>query len=726
MASYTLYLNKSVYTAGDSNSPEGMLLVTDDMSLQSSQIDGSNALNVATTLYQNQTAGGASDNLSTWTPSLATAITQYQGAGFQAFVLNTGFGDWDFNGTLAGASADAWLQTAAPVVLKVKSTIDVPTTSVMRLAKTGDFSMNDVVAGGNNPFWLSNDTRVFKIAAGSNLASGQGSAHPFPVQIGGGAWNASTAHSFVTAILSYMNNAANAAQASAIFDALTADEGLSQLTTAQTEGTNAVYNFAIARVHAVNTGVADTDAYVAFRLFSSLNANLAYDGHAGPNYRSVAPTTATPVNRIAAVGRLAANQPPFSIPCFGDLRTNGGEAAQTDAGNNFHFTKDPSGNTLTRTFYALVHVDINDPTPRFDDGTGQMKSVGALLNQAHVCTVAQIISKDLPTSAGATPQNSGDLAQRNTSIAYINNPGHLQPVRAIQQNFEFVPHVTKGSKRPNELLFLTKGVPEGTYVELFMPGLDEKRLEKLPVEVIGDDRVRFALHQAAKLPITVDAGGRYPALVTVQFPKKADVGKDYVIDVLQLDPDAGVVVGAFRLRSAVVKARKTLEGAHATAELARARAASAKEGTAWAKVLGAQAAFAEIKAKATALEVVRELHEIAGRHVSVILDRIEVPIARKASMVLEAAVYEGGELVSSHPVRIPAGKPGIVRVGEVVYDGEMIDHLAVKLVDKSIVRNARSWSVTAGKALSHLGARATSEVPSPSSWRVWYHVVDKH
>ncbi|MGZ3455931.1 MAG: hypothetical protein ACXVEF_40370 [Polyangiales bacterium] len=730
MSNYSLYLNKSVYTAGDSTTSAGMLLITDDTTLLQTDIDGSTSFNVASTLFQNQTGGpaGGSDNLSTWDGSITAPNPPYQDQGLKVFVLGTGFPTWDPNGTLSGASADAWLQNAAPAVLKIRGTPTASTTSVVRLGKSGDFHMNDVVAGGTNPFWLSNDTRVFQIHAGLNTANGQNATHPFNVQIGAGGWNANTAHAFVTSVLAYMNNPANATEANNIFEALTADENASQLTQTQNDGGgNGLYNFAIARIHAVNNGLADTDAYVAFRLFSSLNANLAYDGHAGPNYPSVAPTVPTAVNRVATIGPIGSSAP-FSIPCFGDLRTNSGDAAQTDVGNNFHFAKDPGGNTLTRTFYALVHVDINDPTPRF--GTG--KSVGDLLNQQHVCTVAQIITKDLPTVAGATPQNSGDLAQRNTSIAYINNPGLTPSVRAIQQNFEFVPHAGKEAKRPNELLFLTRGVPEGTKVEVFIPGLGAKKLSKethTHVEAVDDDRVRFGIRQAVKLPIPVDPGGRYPGLVTVQFPSATDIGKEYVIDVLQLDPNTGTVVGAFRLKSAVVKARKTIADEYATADLAAKKAAEAKAGSAWAKVLGAQASFAQTKARATALEVVHELGDVARRHVAVILDQIEVPIARKEPMVLEAAVYEGGKLVATHPVRIGAGEPGIVRVGEAIYEGELVDHLAVKLTHATprgpILRNARSWKAEVGKPLAHVGVRAATEVPSPEGWRVWYHVVEK-
>jgi len=127
---------------------------------------------------------------------------------------------------------------------------------------------------------------------------------------------------------------------------------------------------------------------------------------------------------------------------------------------------------------------------------------------------------------------------------------------------------------------------------------------------------------------------------------------------------------------------------------------------------------------------VHEIGNAASHFVTLVLDRIEVPMARKTPIIVNAAVYEGGHRVATHAIRIPAGEAGIVPIGQVVFDGLMFDNLQVKLLDGNapggpILRHERSWDVLSGHTLGHVDSIGGSDAHHESSWRVWFHVVNK-
>ena len=756
-----LFLNRSVFSnEGTTSFSQAVLAVTDDQGA----FTFNQAFAGATGVAHHPSAPSAAETMANWALSLAQT-DDYQDAGLHVGMFSLGVTpNWDPNNSISPGNDASYVElTSAMQVTTPQNPAPNPQVLPLRLENPGDFQMLNVqkdASNNFNPSWLSADTRTFRVNASSNTtnaAGGQpGVQLPISAALLWGAnpnlttWNAADAAFAVQALKTYFEN--NPVAASTFFDSLDKNEdGGSLFEEHDLENAKPVYNFAIVRVHANSTGVLAIDAQICLRIYTTLSGGLGYDptAYAGPNYKAVNSATTSPhyppngwpvgAKRIAAVGR-SVNNDPVSIPFFGDARTpvGTGEDEQPDATNALHIPVTTTGPT---THFGVFHVDINDPVSlRYTDAGGNGRRLYELVNQPHNCMVAEIISVTDQTPAGATPQSSGNLAQRNLAIDYINNPGLDPNVRTVQHNFEFVPRKHEKAspeERPNELLFLTKNAPRGTTIDLFMPDLAAKKsfhpgakpaLGHAPPHpvAIDDHTVSFGGHRAARLPIKVAPGGRYPALLTVHFPAGTDVGQKYDIDVLQLDPVLGIVVGAFRISTPVVKARTRVGAQYAAADAAVHRAQSAKPESSWGRVLARQARFAQAKARSTAIEMVHEVGGISRSFVTVVLDRIEVPIARKEPIVVTAAVYEGGQRVATHAVRIPAGAAGMVNVAQPIFEGLMLDHLMVKLLDGATtgpVLHEKAW--TAMALASHDHVEGISDNPHPSSWKVWFHVTRK-
>jgi hypothetical protein len=766
-----VYLNRSVYSNDNTNAyPQAILAVADG----AGPINAAQAFTGVTANVTNPPAGPVAVNLTPWGLGLTQTDT-YQDGNLLVAMYTLTDAQWDPLGSLT--SPDGFIElTSALNITSPQNPVANPQVLPLRLANPGDFQMLDVkknpITNTFNPSWLSADTRTFRVKAGTNVAIGQAVTLPFGnvPKTQGTTWNAVDAVAYAKTIKTWLTN--NPAQAITLFDSLDANEDngslLEERTTELGQGGDPVYNFAIVRVEANNTGAQDLDAQVVLRLFNTLNAGLTYDGFNGPNYPAV-PTSATPaqpypagwptpVARVSTVGRLAANADPICMPFYGETRIPAGTAEdqQSDLTNALHIAAAQAG---AQTMFGVFHVDINDPTPRYTNGLGNLQTIATLLKNAHVCMVAELISKTDLTPAGASPQSSGNLAQRNLAIGYISNPGRDPVVRTIQHNFEYVPVVhppvadpadaltharraPEGPFRPNELLFLTKNVPKGTVIDLFMPGLNAKKAfhpgarpvagGEMPAHPVSteDHAVSFGIKHAVRVPIPVPEGHRYPTLLTVRFPPGLDVGKRYDIDVLQVDPMLGKVVGAFRLSTPVVKARTIVVTEFARADSAMHRASHAKPESPWGAVLARQALFAQAKARSTAIEAAHDAHEGGGRRVRVILDRIEVPIHRKTPRSVTAAVLEGGHRVATEQITIPAGDPGVVKIGKPIFEGAMHDHLMVKLLDQAtpggrMVIHERGWHALGGRPIAHSPDEGGSHDPHESSWKVWFHVETK-
>ena len=114
-------------------------------------------------------------------------------------------------------------------------------------------------------WYLSTDLRVFQIEAGQ---------HRFGASPGNTGDAVADATAYIAKVISNLN--ADPAVADGLFDAIAENEDAAALSLAPTNGSNPVYNFALARVRTQDTAAA-TDVRVFFRMWAAQQTNAVYD-----------------------------------------------------------------------------------------------------------------------------------------------------------------------------------------------------------------------------------------------------------------------------------------------------------------------------------------------------------------------------------------------------------------------------------------------------------------
>jgi len=275
---------------------------------------------------------------------------------------------------------------------------------------------------GQNPSWLSIDTRVFSVAETASKFGHSVSASGSPSQ-------------YIKEVIGEFNGGTQD------FSSIPAEEDQAPLELAPQENGVNVYNFALARVR-MRTQAQVNDVRVFFRLFTTAVSNLSFTSE---NY----PTT-TGASPIALLGRTGGSEI-VSIPFFADPRVEtrdsmGGMSMSTqpDGANVQPFAVTPPGGETIR--YFGVHLDINSNVPRFPqapsgDGpfpTAQCVSIRDILRGQHQCMVGEVFFEPQdPTEPNTTPGTSDHLAQRNLLIVEAANPGEVT-THTAQHSFDLV------------------------------------------------------------------------------------------------------------------------------------------------------------------------------------------------------------------------------------------------------------------------------------------------
>lgn len=263
--------------------------------------------------------------------------------------------------------------------------------------------------------WLSIDTRVFKIQ--------QGQAR-FGVPAG---W--SNPNSFIQQVIQNFRSG-NGTAGGESFDSLTQDQAGSVLEySTQVNGVN-FYNFALAKMR-LQSVTGATDVRASFRLLRWGTANVEFDNTLA--YRS-APSG------IALLGRTTTNEL-ASIPFFAEPRVSVSTpmGTQTDPVNLFTFPA--TGGSEAVSFFG-AYLDINQTENRFPDTytgdggfSGTLYSIRNLLMGNHQCMLVEVVYAGDPTTNGATPGTTDNLAQRNLLIVQTANPGNAI-TRTVQHLFD--------------------------------------------------------------------------------------------------------------------------------------------------------------------------------------------------------------------------------------------------------------------------------------------------
>lgn len=411
--------------------------------------------------------------------------------------------------------------------------------------------------GPPNPYWLSTDTRVFKIKQGDSIGTVQQQTDPFGFITGlVGAFNGlpdDTTHPFLTQ--------------------LSQDENASQLELSPTLDGTSVFNYAVAKIR-YRGNVPAQNVSVFFRAFKTMVSALDYDHTSGPvgNYRRSGNTTGS----VPLLG-IQSNEI-ASIPFFAHSRVNTqtqSMTAQPEDPINTQISFQGTGQE--EIVYCGVWLDINDIThqrfpqdPTSDPGgvngpyQHPLLTIQQLVTGLHYCLVTEIFfwppgTTTDPIPVNSTPVSSDRLAQRNLSFDPSSNPGWpsthtvqhtflVQPSPAIDRP-SIVPDEKPATlavsqeffSGPDELIIQWGNVPRATRATLFFPevqadqilALSALRQHPAVLTKVDEHTLRVRVADVTFIPLPVRSSGNLAGLITLILPEGVRVGQVFKMTVQQ-------------------------------------------------------------------------------------------------------------------------------------------------------------------------------------------------
>ena len=443
--------------------------------------------------------------------------------------------------------------------------------------------------GPDNPYWLSTDTRVFRITQGASLAGVQQQADPF---------------GFITGLVGAMNALPNDNN-HPFLTQLSADENASQLELSPTIGMTPVFNYAVAKVR-YRGNVPAQNASVFFRAFKTMVSALDYDHTSAlsttGNYRRSGDTAGS----VPLLG-IQSNEI-ASIPFFAAARVPN-MTAQIDDPINTQISF--LGNGQEEVRYCGAWLDINDiGNPRFpqnpvaDPGgpngpfTGALQTIQQLVTGLHYCMVAEIffwppgtIADPIPVNA--TPASSDRLAQRNLSFDSSGNPG-WPSTHTVQHTFMVKPSSaafdgqfasvsrTGPPVGADELMIQWGDVPRATKATLFFPevtvdeilALSALRQQPPVLAKVDDHTLSVRVADVSFVPLPARRSGNLAGLITLTLPEGIRVGQVFKLSVQQCSgiavrERARKMLGAFQFNIPVVTDPEMLPNAIRTLSILR-------------------------------------------------------------------------------------------------------------------------------------------------------------
>jgi hypothetical protein len=387
-------------------------------------------------------------------------------------------------------------------------------------------------------WYLSTDLRVFQIEAGQ---------HRFGASPGNTGDAVADATTYITKVISNLN--ADPAAADGLFDAIAENEDAAALNLAPTDGSNPIYNFALARVRTQDTAAA-TDVRVFFRMWAAQQTNAVYD----PSTIYASRTKGT--NRIPVLG--VQNDEIVTIPFFAMPRVAvGGSttmADQTDPPNvQASIGPDPLGAEV-HTYFGCW-LDINQPSsnvfPAFVQGDaagpftndGPLIPIQSLARSDHQCLIAEVSYLPDPPDVGSDPSSSNKLAQRNLAFVNVPNPGHPNS-RVAPQTFEIKPSpaVLLPDGKPDELVIHWGNLPPGTKASIYLPAVSSAEIIAWANRLYLTHRLTAADAHTIQMPVgtvgyvPVPQGSavNYAGLLSIDLPAAITEGEKFEVTVRQV------------------------------------------------------------------------------------------------------------------------------------------------------------------------------------------------
>lgn len=447
----------------------------------------------------------------------AQSLTHFPSAGSQTYPL------------------DAYLATDGT---KVPST---DTSTLFELVAGADPYFTNIDPAQGNVFYLSQDLRVF-------TATPADDGTPVP---GGPAFladNPAGAYDYAQRLLTWLNATYADPAGSDPFAtvlpgqaaALSGDSSVTPFTVDFGHFPPQVhsnYQFAVARVRlrgSPGPAGAANGVRTFFRLWSSQTADTDYQ--TGSTYPSATDASGLPASPQLGAGHA-------TLPFF----ASGNLGANTDYGTGGANTRDvviPAGKDSVWAYFGCF-LNIYDASYVIDG-----RPVQGWLNGTHHCLVAQIAFDGAPIFAGATPEGSDKLAQRNLQVTRSDNPGPASAHR-IPQTFDLRPSPLGAINGVDELMIDWGRIPSGSTASIFWPevgagdvvdlasaahpahGLTVADPHTISIQVTGG---------VTYVPIPARAGENLAGLLTLDLPTTVHTGDEFDVVVRRLGHKANRVI----------------------------------------------------------------------------------------------------------------------------------------------------------------------------------------
>jgi hypothetical protein len=409
--------------------------------------------------------------------------------------------------------------------------------------------------------WLSEDLRVFTATPGAPPAS----QYQYPVPGGpqfiehsvGGNFDVQGAYTYLQNLLLHLNQTYGDPTGQDPFDpsqnvipsqsgAYTGDSSVTPYTQVGGQNYNN-YSFAIARVRlrgSAGPSGAATGVRVFFRLWQTQTADTdwqpasTYLSHNDPTSGSPLWPEAPPDDHT--IPFFATNNTPnFTDPMDPEFGTTG----FTNTGvNNLTITINQGDSQWS---YFGCFLNVNDPTFVVNG-----LEIPTSLAGTHHCLVAQIAYPGALIqnvgSAIETPENSGQLAQRNLQVTTSDNPGPPSTHR-IPQTFDVRPSPVAydGTRAtyPDELMIDWGDTPVGSVASIYWPQVNSADVLALAARMYGTHPLSAAdghtlrcrtIKGLTYVPIPHQAGDSFAGLFTVDLPQTVVKGQEFDIVVRRI------------------------------------------------------------------------------------------------------------------------------------------------------------------------------------------------
>jgi hypothetical protein len=429
--------------------------------------------------------------------------------------------------------------------------------TVFELVAGADPYFTNVDPTQDNVFYLSQDLRVF--TATPSLQS-----HPVPGAPPFGTDSFAGAFDYVQNLLGWLNTNFNDPNGNDPFTTVLPGQGGallgdSSVTPFTVTGSlfnihiHRNYNFAIARVRlrgSSGAAGAANSVRVFFRLWTTETPDT--DFLTGSTYPSNPDAAGQPGSPQVGAGHI-------TLPFFasGDLGSNTDYGA---GGANIHDISIPAGRDSIWAYYGCF-LNIYDASNVIDG-----RQVQGWLNGTHHCLVAQIAFDDTPIPAGANPEASDKLAQRNLQVTHSDNPGPASTHR-IPQTFDIRPTAPgTPATSVDELMIDWGAIPHGSTASIYWPQVPASDVLTLAAGLYRTHSLSAVdAHTVAcqvtggvtYVPIPAGAGENLAGLLTVDLPTIVVTGQEFDVVVRRIGRKARGDVPRPSNTPAAVDARTT-------------------------------------------------------------------------------------------------------------------------------------------------------------------------